>query len=235
MNQSTVDQSEHGLRSVLLTLLRRELLLAVRKRQELTNPLVFFTIVIVMFPLGVSPDAAFLREAAAGVVWVAALLATMLSLDILFQSDYEDGALEQLVLSGQPLYLLVLVKNFAHWLVTGVPLIMLSPLLAVMMNLDAAQIPILVLTLLIGTPVISLIGGIGAALTVSLRGGGILISLLVLPLTVPVLIFGTGAVQAASQGLSISGHLAIMGALLALAVTLAPFATAAAVRMSVSN
>jgi len=226
---------QSSLSFVLGQLLKRELLLAFRRRQELANPLVFFTIVIVLFPLGVSPDPEFLSRAAAGVVWVAALLSTMLSLDALFQSDYDDGALEQLVVSGQPLYLLVLVKNLAHWLVTGVPLIVLSPFLAIMMNLDGAQIPVLLLTLVIGTPVISLIGGIGAALTVSLRGGGILISLLVLPLTIPVLIFGTGAVQAASDGLSVSGHLAIMGAMLALAITLAPFATSAAVRMSVSN
>jgi len=233
--QSGPSHSEHGLLSVLSVVLKREFLSAFRSRQELANPLVFFVIVIVLFPLGVSPEPDFLRSAAAGLVWVAALLATMLSLDRLFQSDYDDGSLEQIVLCAQPLYLIVLIKSLIHWSLTGLPLILLSPFLATMLHLDAQHIPILMLTLLMGTPVISLIGGIGAALTVSLRSGGILISLLVLPLTIPVLIFGTGTVQSSIDGLSVAGHLSIMGMMLALALTLSPFAIAAALKISVSD
>lgn len=232
---ASADTQTVGLISVFTTLLKREYLLASRHRQELVNPLMFFIIVMVLFPLGVSPDPSFLSEAAAGVVWVAALLASMLALDRLFQADYEDGSLEQMVLSSQPLYLIVLLKNLVHWSLTALPLIVLSPLLATMMHLNSEHIAILMLTLIMGTPVIGLIGSIGAALTVSLRGGGILISLLVIPLTIPVLIFGTGTVQASVDNLPIDGHLAIMGAILALAVTLSPFATAAALKMSVSN
>ena len=229
------DTSEQGLFSVLGEVLKREFLSAYRSRQELANPLVFFVIVIVLFPLGVSPEPDFLSKAAAGLIWVAALLATMLSIDRLFQSDYDDGSLEQLVLCAQPLYLIVLIKSLVHWSLTGLPLILLSPFLAVMLHLDTQHIPVLMLTLLIGTPVISLIGGIGAALTVSLRSGGILISLLVLPLTMPVLIFGTGTVQSSIDGLAIAGHLSIMGMMLALASTLSPFAIAAALKISVSD
>jgi heme exporter protein B len=221
--------------SVLRTLVRREVLVAYHQRQELCNPLFFFIAVMILFPLGVTPERAFLATAASGVVWVSALLASMLSLERLFQSDYDDGSLEQLVLSPQPLYLLALAKVSVHWLCTGLPLILLSPLLALMMQMEAGHIPVLMMTLLLGTPVISLIGAIGAALTVSLRGSGILIALLVLPLTIPVLIFGTGAVQAAVDGLSIRGHLALLGAMLAATLTLAPFAIAAAMKMSVSN
>jgi len=229
------ENSEQGLFSVLGVVLKREFLSAYRSRQELANPLVFFVIVIVLFPLGVSPEPEFLSKAAAGLVWVAALLATMLSLDRLFQSDYDDGSLEQLVLCAQPLYLIVLMKSLIHWSLTGFPLILLSPFLAIMLHLDTQHIPVLMLTLLIGTPVISLIGGIGAALTVSLRSGGILISLLVLPLTIPVLIFGTGTVQSSIDGLSVAGHFSIMGMMLALALTLSPFAIAAALKISVSD
>lgn len=220
---------------VLKALLRRELLLAFHQRRELANPLFFFVTVMTLFPLGVSPEPDFLRQSAAGVVWVAALLASMLSLERLFQSDYDDGSLEQLVLSPQPTYLLALIKVMVHWLFTGLPLILLSPLLALMMQMSPEHIPVLLLSLLLGTPVISLLGGIGAALTVSLRGGGILVSLLVLPLTIPVLIFGTAAVQASMAGLPVIGHLALLGTMLAVAVTLAPFAIAAAIRMSVAN
>ena len=227
--------SEQGLFSILGIVFKREFLSAYRSRQELANPLVFFVIVIVLFPLGVSPEPDFLRAAAAGLIWVAALLATMLSLDRLFQSDYDDGSLEQIVLCAQPLYLIVLVKTLIHWSLTGLPLIMLSPFLAIMLNLESQHIPVLMLTLVMGTPVISLIGGIGAALTVSLRSGGILISLLVLPLTIPVLIFGTGTVQSSIDGLSVAGHFSIMGMMLALALTLSPFAIAAALKISVSD
>src|SRR3989338_1332530 len=218
---------------VLSALLRRETLLAFHQRRELTNPLFFFITVMTLFPLGVSPEPEFLRQSAAGVVWVAALLASMLSLDRLFQSDYDDGSLEQLVLSPQPTYLLALIKVMVHWLFTGLPLILLSPLLALMMQMSSEHIPVLMCSLLLGTPVISLLGGIGAALTLSLRGGGILVSLLVLPLTIPVLIFGTGAVQASMDGMPVAAFLALLGAMLAAAVTLTPFAIAAAIRMSV--
>lgn len=228
-------RSEQGLFSVLGVVLKREFLSAYRSRQELANPLVFFVIVIVLFPLGVSPEPDFLRSAAAGLVWVAALLATLLSLDRLFQADYDDGSLEQLVLCAQPLYLMVLIKSLIHWSLTGLPLILLSPFLATMLHLEAQHLPVLMLSLLMGTPVISLIGGIGAALTVSLRSGGILISLLVLPLTIPVLIFATGTVQSSIDGLSVTGHFAILGMMLALALTLSPFAMAAALKISVSD
>ncbi len=221
--------------AAMLATLKRDLLLAFRRRQDLFNPLLFFVIVVTLFPLGVSPEKSFLQMAGAGVVWVAALLATLLSLDGLYRADYDDGALEQMVLSPQPLYLLVLAKVTAHWLVTGVPLIILSPVLGVMMHLQGDAIGILMLTLLIGTPVLSLIGAIGAALTVGLRSGGVLISLLVLPLYIPVLIFGTGTVQAAINGLPVTGYLAILGAMLALALTLAPIASGAALRISFSN
>jgi len=221
--------------SVIALIIRRELLLALRHQQDLANPLVFFVLVIVLFPLGVSPDPSFLSTAAAGVVWVAALLATMLSLERMFKSDFDDGSLEQLVLCQQPLYLLVLAKVFVHWSLTGIPLILLSPVLATMMNLSSEHIPILMITLFLGTPVISLIGGIGAALTVSLRTGGVLVSLIVLPLTIPVLIFGTGTIQASVEGLPLGGYLAIMGVILGLSLMLSPFASAAALKMSVSS
>jgi len=232
MNDST---SSRSLSAVLMHVLKRELLTAFRHRQALINPLVFFAIVIVLFPLGVSPEPEFLKMASVGLVWVAALLSTMLSLDRLFQSDYDDGSLEQLVLCPEPLYLLLLVKSLAHWSLTGLPLILMSPFLALMLHLPPEHLPVMLLTLVMGTPVISLIGGIGAALTVSLRSGGVLVSLLVLPLTIPVLIFGSGTVQASIDGLPIMGHLAIMGMMLVLALTLSPFATAAALKMSVSN
>lgn len=213
----------------------REFLTAFRKRQELANPLVFFVLVVVLFPLGVSPEPGFLGKAAAGVVWVAALLAMMLSLERLFKSDFEDGGLEQLVLSAQPLFLIVLVKVFVHWCLTGLPLIVLSPLLGTMMHLPVEHLPVLALSLLLGTPTLSLIGSIGAALTVSLRSGGVLISLIILPLTIPVLIFGTGTIQASVDGLGVDGTMAILGALLALTLTLSPLACAAALKMSVST
>ena len=229
------ERRSQNLAGVLKVNFVRESLLAFRNRQSLVNPLVFFSIVIVLFPLGVSPEPSFLKPASIGLIWVSALLAMMLSLDHLFQTDFDDGTLEQLVLSAQPLYLIVLVKSLIHWFVTGLPLILISPLFAMMLHIDTQHLPILLLTLIIGTPVISLIGGIGAALTVSLRSGGVLISLLVLPLTMPILIFGSGTVQASIDGLPISGYLAIMLIILVLTLTLAPFATSAALKMSVSN
>ncbi len=224
-----------SLTAFLARVFLHDLRLAFRNRQSLLNPLTFFVIVIVLFPLGVSPDSKFLSQAAAGLVWVAALLSMMLSLDRLFQTDYDDGTLEQLLLSGQPFYLIVLCKQAAHWVVSALPLIILSPLLATMLHLPAEHLAILFVSLLLGTPVIGLIGGIGAALTVSLRSGGLLISLLVLPLTIPILIFGTGAVLASMEGLSVNGHLAFLGALLALSVTLSPIATSAALKAGMAH
>ena len=212
--------------------IRRDLNLAVRNRSELLNPLLFFVLVISLFPLGVGPSPALLAEIAPGVIWVAALLATLLSMERLFRSDFEDGSLEQLLLSGHPLTLLVLGKVLAHWLVTGLPLLLIAPLLGVLLYLPAEAIRLLPLTLLLGTPVLSLLGAVGVALTVGLKRGGVLLTLLVLPLYIPVLIFGTAAIAAAAAGLSVTGQLALLGALLALAITLAPLGIAAALRIS---
>ncbi|MCG8613132.1 MAG: heme exporter protein CcmB [Pseudomonadales bacterium] len=221
--------------SVLLSVLKRDLILAFRRRQDLINPIVFFLMVVTLFPLGVSPEKSFLQQSGAGIVWVAALLATLLSLDSLFRADFEDGSLEQLALSPHPLFLIVLVKVFAHWIVTGVPLLLFTPVLGIMLHLNGEQISTLMLTLLLGTPVLSLIGSIGAALTVGLRVGGVLITLLILPLYIPVLIFGTGTVEAVSSGVAVTGHLSILAAMLAFAVVMSPVAASAALRISLSS
>lgn len=213
---------------------RRDLLLAYRHRGEMLNPLIFFVIVASLFPLALGPDAQVLARIASGVVWVAALLAALLSVESLFRSDFHDGTLEQIVLSPQPLSLLVTAKVLAHWFITGVPLILVSPLLAYMLNLPAGAMGTLMLTLLLGTPVLSLVGAIGMALTVGLRRGGMLLSILVLPFYIPVLIFAAGAVNDAAAGLPVTAQLAFLGAMLALAVTLAPLAIAAALRVSMS-
>ena len=220
---------------MLLKMAATELKLLYRRRQELVNPLIFFLMVCTLFPLAVSPDAEQLRILAPGVIWVAAMLASLLSLDMLFRHDFDDGTLEQTLFSDQPLYLLTLVKVGCYWLMSGLPLVIISPLLAMMLFLPADTIPTLVLSLLLGTPVLSLVGAIGAGLTVSLRKGGVIISLLVLPLFMPVLIFGSSAVLAVSQGLSATGQLAWLSVLLVLAITLAPFAIAMAVRISVAS
>jgi heme exporter protein B len=212
--------------------LRRDLLLAFRHRGELANPLLFFAIVVTLFPLGVTPDSELLRVMAPGVIWVAALLATLLSVESIFRSDFEDGALEQLILSPHPLSVLVLAKVLAHWLVTGLPFLLLGPLLGVLLALPPPAMGTLVLTLLLGTPVLSLVGAIGVALTVGLRRGGALLSLIVLPLYIPLLIFASNAVGAAAAGLPVAGQLYFLSALLLLSVTLAPLATAAALRIS---
>lgn len=223
-----------GVGRAMAALMRRDLRLSIRQKQDLLNPLLFFVMVVALFPLGVSPDASFLREAGPGILWVGALLATMLSLDHLFRFDFEDGTLEQVALQPQPLFLLVLAKTLAHWLVTGLPLVLLTPLLGLMLFLDGNSVAVLCLTLLIGTPVLSLIGSVGAALTMGLRAGGVLLSLLVIPLYIPVLIFGTGTVMAAGDGVDVSGHLALMAAMLVLAVVLAPLAASAALKISLS-
>ena len=215
-------------------LLRRDFLLAYRRRAELLQPVAFLLVVTTLFPLGVGPSPQLLADIAPGVIWIAALLATVLSLDSLFRSDYEDGTLEQMVLSGQPLALIALARTVAHWLVAGLPIVLLSPLLAMWMNLPDAGVSIMIESLIIGTPVLSLIGAIGGALTVSLKRGGQLLSLLVFPLYVPLLILATSAVSAAVAGLPYVGQLGLMIAGLIAALTLAPFATAAALKLSLS-
>lgn len=220
--------------SPIYALLKRDLTLAYRHRSELANPLLFFIIVVSLFPLGISPESKILQQIAPGIIWVAALLAAMLSLDNLFRSDFEDGSLEQIALTAHSLPLLILAKIFAHWLITGLPLIMIAPLLGVLVSLPSESMWTLIITLALGTPVLSLIGAIGVALTVGLRRGGVLLSLLVLPLYIPVLIFAANAVASAAAGLPVSGQLYFLGALLSLSLTLAPFATAAALRISLS-
>ena len=215
-------------------LLRRDFLLAYRRRAELLQPLVFLMVVTTLFPLGVGPSPQLLANVAPGVIWIAALLASVLSLDSLFRSDYEDGTLEQMVLSGQSLALIALARTVAHWLVAGLPIVLLSPLLALWMNLPEQGMSIMIKSLIIGTPVLSLIGAIGGALTVSLKRGSQLLSLLVFPLYVPLLILATSAVSAAVVDLPYTGQLGLMIAGLIASLTLAPFATAAALKLSLS-
>ena len=212
---------------------RRELILALRRRSDIVNPLAFFLMVAVMFPLAVSPEPKFLAQVAPGVIWVAALLACLLSADGIFRSDFDDGSLEQILVSPQPLVLVVLAKVLSHWIISGFCLALMSPLLAMMLFLPSEGLGALILSLLLGTPTLSLLGAIGAGLTVGLRKGRILISLLILPLYIPVLIFGAGTVQAGAMGLPIAGYLALLGALLVLSMMLAPFAIAAALKISV--
>lgn len=223
----------HHLITAGISVLQRDLTLAMRKPAEMATPLVFFSIVVSLFPLGVGPEPGLLRTLAPGVLWVAALLASMLSLGRLFASDHADGTLEQMVLSPHPLAAaIILPKILAHWLTSGLPLILLSPVLAVQLQLPAAAMPTLAIALLLGTPVLSLIGSVGAALTLGLRGGGVLVSLLVLPLYTPVLIFGAGAVTASAAGLNTEAYLSLLGAFLILTLGFVPWATAAALRIS---
>jgi heme exporter protein B len=227
-------RSSLGAGGSLLALLRRELLITLRNPGNIGNPLMFFVIAVTLFPLGSSADPVFLASIAPGVLWVTALLAVMLSMENLFRSDFEDGSLEQLLLSPQPLYFQVLIKVFAHWLLSGLPLVLLAPVLARMLALPAEGLGALVLGLLLGTPTLSLIGAIGTALTVGLARSGVLLAVLVLPLSIPVLVFGAGMVDAALSGLGIAGLAAVLGALLALAVSLAPLAIGAALRISIN-
>lgn len=215
--------------------LRRDWLLAIRNGADLLNPLIFFLIAITLIPLGISPEKAVLSLLAPGILWVMALLATLLSLDGLFRSDYEDGALEQMLISPQPAYFVVLAKVFVHWLTTGVPIALLSPLLGLMISLPGAGYVPLLVSLLLGTAVMSLVGAVGAALTVSLRKGGLLLSLIVMPLYIPVLIFGASTVQSAVQGAPLAMQLAVMGALLALALVLAPLAALGALKIGINS
>ncbi|CAO3350659.1 heme exporter protein CcmB [Azospirillum sp. 11R-A] len=219
--------------SRFLRLVARDLRLALRQGSDATIAVMFFVLCVVLFPFGVGPEPNILARIAAGVIWVAALLASLLSLERLFQTDYEDGSLELLSLSPLPLEAAVLAKTLAHWLVTGVPLIVAAPLLAVLLNMDAQGFGVLVLTLTLGTPILSLIGAIGAALTLGARRGGVLLSLLILPLYIPVLIFGAGAIDAAINGLTPRPHLLLLAGILAAALPLAPWAGAAALRQAV--
>jgi len=212
-----------------------ELKLAMRTRAEWANSLIFFTMVIAMIPIGISPDAKVLAGLAPGMIWVVALLATLLSLDGLFRPDRDDGSLDQLLISPHPLPLMVLGKIAVHWLVTGLPLALFSPVLGLMLALPESGYWPLVSSLLIGTGCLSFIGAIGAALTVSLRKGGLLISLIIMPLYVPVLIFGANGVNRAIEGFSHVGYLALLGAMLTFAIAAAPFAVAAALRISSEN
>ena len=218
---------------MLIKLLQRELLRHWRSRQDIINPLLFFVLTVSLFPLAVSPEGKLLGQIGAGVIWVAALLAAMLSLESMYRDDYHDGTLELLLLqSGSP-YLVVLAKIISHWLTTGLPLVIISPVLAIMMQIESSSITALILTLLIGTAVLSLIGSVGMGLTVGLRQGGVLLSLLVLPLYIPILIFGSSAVSAASMGMEYTGQLAFMGAYFIGCLTLVPIASVAAIKVSI--
>ena len=210
----------------------RDLMLAWRRRADVLSTLFFFVIVVSLFPLGIGPESQLLRSIAPGVVWVAALLASMLSLNRVFQNDYQDGTLEQMLLTPQPLYLVVMGKIVAQWLVSEVPLVLIAPLIGVQFDLPTDTLVVLFISLLIGTPILSLIGSVGAALTLGLRGGGVLIALLILPLYIPVLIFGAGAVDASIIGISPQANLYLLGALLAISLIFAPWATSAALRIS---
>jgi heme exporter protein B len=223
-----------SLTSAFSLLLKRDLVLAYRRRAELVNPMLFFVLVTAMFPLGIGNDPKLIEAVGPGVIWVAALLASLLSLDSMFRSDFDDGSLEQFMLSAHPVSILVLAKVLAHWLVTGLPLFIAAPLLATLLNIPGAAIPTLMLTLLLGTPVLSLIGSVGVALTVGLRRGGVILSLLILPLYVPVLIFATDAVKTAIVGIPTTAQLSILSAMLVGSLVLAPMATAASLRISLS-
>lgn len=213
-------------------IVRRDLLLALRRRSDVMTTVLFFVLVASLFPLGVGPEPAVLRIVAPGVLWVAALLSCLLSLGRVFTPDYLDGALEQLLLVPQPLTILVTGKICAHWLVSGLPVVLLSPWLGLQYGLGAESLTVLTMSLLLGTPTLSLIGGIGAALTLGVRGGSLLTALLVLPLFMPVLIFGAGAVTSRASGMGAEAHLSLLGAGLMLAIVLAPWAMAAALRIA---
>jgi heme exporter protein B len=221
-----------SLASMFVAVLRRDLLLALRRRSDVLTTFFFFIIVVSLFPLGVGPEPNTLRAIAPGVVWVAALLTSMLALSRLFAGDFADGTLEQLALAPQPLGILVLAKTLAHWLVTGLPLVLIAPVLGLQFDLPSGALWVMTLALLLGTPVLSLVGAVGAALTLGVRGASGLLAILVLPLYVPVLIFGAAAASASVSGMSVAGHLSLLGAFLLIAAALSPWATAAAVRIA---
>jgi len=216
----------------ILCIIRRDLLLAMRRRSDVFTVLLFFVSVVSLFPLGVGPEPALLRTIAPGVIWVAALLASMLALNRVFAQDHADGTLEQMLLSATPLGAIAAAKVFAHWLITGLPLVVLAPVLALQFDLPQDYFGDLMLSLLLGTPALSLVGAIGAALTLGLRGGGALLALLVLPLYIPVLIVGAGALDAAAAGLGAGAHLLLLGAFLVVAAAFAPWVVAIALRIS---
>ena len=220
--------------SAFMLTLKRDLLIAFKRKNDIVNPFMFFVIVISLFPLAISPDGDKLAEIAAGVIWIAVLLSAMLSMDSLFRADFEDGSLEMLLLSPHPLFFLVLAKNIAHWLVSGLHVVIASPLLAYMLKLPSESYVTLMLTLLVGTPTLSLIGSIAVALTVGLGSRGLILAVITLPFSVPVLIFGTLAVQASGSGLPTGGYLTLLLAILAASLSLAPLTSAAALRISVS-
>ncbi len=218
--------------SRFLEIVRRDLRLALRQGSDSIMVVTFFVLTVVLFPFGIGPETGVLERVSAGVLWVTALLASLLSLDRLFQADYEDGSLELLVLTPTPLEIVVVAKVVAHWLTTGLPLLVAAPVLAVLLHMNADGFVTLLLTMLIGTPILSLIGGIGAALVLGARRGGVLLSLLILPLYVPVLIFGVGAIDAAVGARDATPHLLILAGLLTVALPLSPWATAAALRQA---
>ena len=222
----------YRLLSVVRAVVARDLLVVMRNKSDAGNTVLFFVIVTSLFPLGIGPETALLRSIAPGVVWVAALLASMLALPRLFSVDHADGTLEQLVLLPHPLGLLVGSKVFAHWLVCGFPLVLIAPLLGLQFGLEPDAVSMLMLTLALGTPVLSLLGGVAAALTLGLRASGVLVPLIVLPLCVPVLIFGAGAVDAVASGLSPAPHLSLLGAYLVPSALFGPWAAAAAIRIA---
>jgi heme exporter protein B len=217
----------------LFTVIRRDVLLAARRRGDWLTAQFFFVMVVSLFPLGIGPEPAMLRAIGSGVVWVAALLACLLSLSRLFADDFRDGSLEQMLITPYPIALLALGKAIAHWIINGIPLLLIAPVLGIQFNLPAAALWMLVLSLAIGTPILSLLGSIGAALTLGLRGGGVLITLLILPLYVPALIFGAGAVDGALSGTGSEAHLSLLGAFLMLALLLSPWVSALALKISV--
>jgi heme exporter protein B len=220
--------------AAFFAVIRRDLILAFRRRAEIANPIFFFILVVTLFPLGVGANPKLLQAMAPGIIWVSALLAVMLSLDSLFRSDFDDGSLEQMLLSSHPLTVLVFAKIIAHWMVTGLPLLVVAPLLAVFLGLPEQALGTLLLTLVLATPVLSLIGAIGVSLTVGLRRGGMIISLLVLPLYVPVLIFASNAVEMAGNGLAVDAQINILIAIFFMSAVLAPLPAAAALKMSVN-
>ncbi|RUO30262.1 heme exporter protein CcmB [Aliidiomarina soli] len=220
--------------TLLLQLIRRDLRVALRQRSEFLNPIIFLLVVITLFPLAVGPAADTLARIAPGVIWVSALLSAMLGLERMFRDDFRDGALEHMLLLPCPVELAVLGKVIVHWLLTALPLLLISPLLALLLSLPMQALPILIVTLLLGTPVLSAVGAIGVALTVSLNRGGALLSLLLLPLLIPLLIFATAALEAATYNLSAAGPLAMMAAFLVLALGLSPLAVKAALQVSVN-
>ena len=223
-----------SLTTAFFAVIRRDLILAFRRRAEVANPVFFFILIVTLFPLGIGAQPKLPQAMAPGIIWVSALLAVMLSLDSLFRSDFDDGSLEQMLLSSHPLTILVFAKIIAHWMVTGLPLLLVAPLLAVFLGLPEQALGTLLITLVLATPVLSLIGSIGVSLTVGLRRGGMILSLLVLPLYVPVLIFASNAVEMAGNGLAVDAQINILIAIFFMSVVLAPLPAAAALKMSIS-